>query len=34
MITDTLTNLRRLTGGFVLILDSNGNIVSMGGIGN
>lgn len=34
VITDTLTNLHRLTNGFVLNLDSDGNIVSMGGVGN
>lgn len=34
VVTDTLANLRQLTNGFVLNLDSNGNILSMGGIGS
>lgn len=34
VITDTLANLRQLTNGFVLNLDFDGNIVSMGGLGS
>jgi hypothetical protein len=34
VVTDTLANLQQLTNGFVLNLDSDGNIVSMGGLGS